>query len=221
MYRGAKCPTKWVTVKQPKNSRVSVKQPKNSRKNTWNTRKAAVLTVFRVFRLFFWLFFGCFAAAHLDPFRLFFGCFQCRAFGTSVDGGHRDRKSNDFGHHFAGRGVQDLSFQNIICNTFITNDSTFGGLGGGGETGDWGGGVKLLSSDISCIPLRTSWICILTTMLPVSMQCVQQVHFSASQWLLKARAKLKYTPFGDPPPFCKTPPRQSPPPKCNLAPSKM
>ena len=54
---------------------VTVKQPKNSRENSRNTRKKAVLTVFRVFRLFSRLFFGCFTVTHSAPlsavFRLF------------------------------------------------------------------------------------------------------------------------------------------------------
>ena len=65
------------------------KQPEKQPKHPKNTRKTAVLTflgvsdVFpAVFRLFdrdpLGTFFGCFS-----------GCFQCRAFGTSVDG-HRD-----------------------------------------------------------------------------------------------------------------------------------
>ena len=52
----------------------------NSRKQPKHKEKQ-LLTVSAVFS-------GCFSAI-LHLFRQFFGCFQCRAFGTSVDG-HRD-----------------------------------------------------------------------------------------------------------------------------------
>ena len=56
------------------------KQPE---KNNRNTPKTAVMTVFRVFRLLFRLFFGFLTGTHSAPFRLFS---ICQAFGTSVDG---------------------------------------------------------------------------------------------------------------------------------------
>ena len=55
---------------------ITVKQPNNSRKNSWNSWKAAVLTVSATFL----------AVLPWHLLRLFFGCFQCQAFGTSVDG---------------------------------------------------------------------------------------------------------------------------------------
>ena len=78
--------------KHPKNSRktaekgaewVAVKQPKKKRKNT---RKTDVSTVFRVFWLFFRLFFGCFIVTHSAPFSDVFRLFSMSGFGTSVDG---------------------------------------------------------------------------------------------------------------------------------------
>ena len=63
---------------------LAVEQPKNSLKNSRNTRKTAVLTVFRVFPLFLRLFSAALPRATRHPFRLFSN--QCRAFGTSVFG---------------------------------------------------------------------------------------------------------------------------------------
>ena len=73
---GAKCPTLKTAGKQPK--KVPSGSQSNSRKIAGNIRKTvktAVFRVFRFFRLFDW-----------DPLGTFFGCFQCRAFGTPVDG---------------------------------------------------------------------------------------------------------------------------------------
>ena len=90
-------PTEVPNARQPKNSRktaqkgaewVTVKQPKNSWKNTRNTRKTAVLTVFGCFS---GVFPAVFRLLYRDPLGTLFGCFQCRAFGTSV-GGRRDCK---------------------------------------------------------------------------------------------------------------------------------
>ena len=49
---------------------VPVKQPKSSWKNSPNTQKTDVLTVFRVFQLFFRLFFGCLTGTHSTPFSM-------------------------------------------------------------------------------------------------------------------------------------------------------
>ena len=105
-YRGAKCATlktagktaekgaewEWVPVKQPKNSqKEQPKHPKNSCFDCFSGVSAVCPAVFRLFdRDPLGTFFGCFS-----------GCFQCRAFGTSVDG-HRDCKScGKFGGSFA------------------------------------------------------------------------------------------------------------------------
>ena len=83
---GAKCPTDIETAEKGAEW-VALKQPKNSRRITETPEKPPVLIVFRVFRLFFQLFFGCFTVTHSAPFSaVFFGYFQRRAFSTSVDG---------------------------------------------------------------------------------------------------------------------------------------
>ena len=81
----------WVTVKQPKTAGRTAE-------TTEKQSKVLKTTVFRVFRLFFRPFFGCFTMTHSAPFGLFSGCFQCRAFGTrsSVDG-RRDCKTWSLG----------------------------------------------------------------------------------------------------------------------------
>ena len=61
-YRGAKCPTLKTAEKQPKHLK--------------NSRKAVKTAVFRVFQLFFQLFFGCFTVTHSAPFSAVFRLFS-------------------------------------------------------------------------------------------------------------------------------------------------
>ena len=59
---------------------------KTAEKQPENTRNTLKTDVFRVFRVFFRLFFGCFTVTHSAPFSAVFRLFQRRAFGTSVAG---------------------------------------------------------------------------------------------------------------------------------------
>ena len=88
IYRGAERPTVKTAGKQPK--KVPSGSPYNSRKTA---RRTAETPEKHLFRPFFRLFFRPFYR-HQDPLSTFFGCFQCRAFGTSVDGRRDSVESN-------------------------------------------------------------------------------------------------------------------------------
>ena len=72
---------KWVTGKQPEEQ---PKHPKNSQNSCFSGVSAVLPAVFRLL-----------TATHSAPFAAVFRLFQCRAFGTSVDG-RRDGNAKSF-----------------------------------------------------------------------------------------------------------------------------